>query len=49
LQKYFSKMHQRIVFPGDHFFIFKSDAVDRDIAEAALQAVIRCEKMTTMI
>jgi hypothetical protein len=45
LQKYFSRMHQRVVFPGDHFFIFKDDAVDRQIAEVALQAIFRCERI----
>ena len=38
-------MHQRAVFPGDHFFIFKDDGVDREIAEVALQAIFRCERI----
>lgn len=45
LQKYFSRTHQRVVFPGDHFFIFKQDDIDRDIAQAALQAIFRCENI----
>lgn len=41
-QEHFTgEVHQRIVFPGDHFFIFDSPLVDERIADECFNSAIR--------
>lgn len=43
-QRFTSGQYQRMVFPGDHFFVFQSPEDDQDVADECVNVVRRCVK-----